>query len=83
MARVKKAIVTNLLSSPLMQLVLIMWILLTVTDPIGQSTSDSMEITIEEAAAVEEEEDEDNTGSDDLIDIDNIIDDLIDRLGLR
>jgi hypothetical protein len=82
MARVKKAIVTNLLSSPLMQLVLIMWILLTVTDPIGQSTSDSMEITIEEAP-VEEEEDEDNTGSDDLIDVDNIIDDLIDRLGLR
>ncbi|HEX6281497.1 MAG TPA: hypothetical protein VFZ67_04660 [Nitrososphaera sp.] len=71
MARVKKAIVTNLLSSPLMQLVLIMWILLTVTDPIGQSTSDSMEITIEEAP-VEEEEDEDNTGSDDLIDVDHI-----------
>lgn len=75
MARVKKAIVTNLLSSPLMQLVLIMWILLTVTDPIGQSTSDSMEITIEEAP-VEEEEDEDNTGSDDLFDVDDIIDDL-------
>ena len=71
MARVKKAIVTNLLSSPLMQLALIMWILLTVTDPIGQSTSDSMEITIEEAP-VEEEEDEDNTGSDDLIDVDDI-----------
>ena len=121
---------------------------LTVTDSSGQSTSDSMEITIEEAAAADEEDEEDeveapaadeedeeetippaadetitieepaeeeveapeeveedeeqppaadeveveiepdlddvdnNSGSDDLIDVDDFIDDLFDRLGL-
>ncbi len=48
---------------------------LTVTDSEGQIGSDNMEITVEEAS-VEEEEDEDNTGSDDLFDVDDIIDDL-------
>jgi hypothetical protein len=40
-----------------------------------------MEITVEEA--LEEEEEDNNSGSDDLIDVDDIIDDLFDRLGLR
>jgi PKD domain-containing protein len=88
---------------------------LTVTDSIGQSASDSMEITVEEAPAdeVEEEEEEEeeveeeveeqppaadeveeeiepdlddvdnNSGSDDLFDVDDFLDDLFDRLGLR
>jgi PKD repeat protein len=97
---------------------------LTVTDSIGQSASDSMEITVEEAPAVEEdeveapaaeedeveapaaeedevedeveapaaEEDEvepdlddvdNNSRSDDLIDVDDFLDDLFDRLGLN
>jgi PKD repeat protein len=95
---------------------------LTVTDSIGQSASDSMEITVEEAPAVEEEvedevevpaveeeveevieeveeeeqppaveeeeeqppavEEDNNSGSDDLIDVDDFLDDLFDRLGL-
>jgi PKD repeat protein len=93
---------------------------LTVTDSIGQSASDSMEITVEEAPAdeedeeqppaaeeveeevveevedeeqppaaeeveapEEEEEDEEdnNLGSDELFDVDDFVDDLIDRLG--
>jgi hypothetical protein len=41
-----------------------------------------MEITVEEAPE-EEEEDNNNSGSDDLIDVDDIIDDLFDRLGIR
>src|SRR5215208_4654734 len=87
---------------------------LTVTDSIGQSASDSMEITVEEAPAAEEdeveapaaeedevedeveapaaEEDEvepdlddvdNNSRSDDLIDVDDFLDDLFDRLGLN
>jgi hypothetical protein len=55
---------------------------LTVTDSGGEIGSDSMEITVEEALE-EEEEDNNNSGSDDLIDVDDIIDDLFDRLGLR
>ncbi len=55
---------------------------LTVTDSGGQIGSDSMEITVEEAPE-EEEEDNNNSGSDDLIDVDDIIDDLFDRLGIR
>src|SRR5215211_5139912 len=65
---------------------------LTVTDSIGQSASDSMEITVEEApadeedeeqppAAEEEEEEDNNLGSDELFDVDDFVDDLIDRLG--
>jgi PKD repeat protein len=93
---------------------------LTVTDSIGQSASDSMEITVEEAPAVEEEEEQppaaeeveeevveevedeeqppaaeeveapeeeeeeeedNNLGSDELFDVDDFVDDLIDRLG--
>src|SRR5215211_1097649 len=53
---------------------------LTVTDSGGQSASDSMEITVEEAP--EEEEEDNNPGSDDFIDVDDFIDDLFDRLGL-
>jgi PKD repeat protein len=64
---------------------------LTVTDSSGQSASDSMEITVEEAPeeeeveAPEEEEVEENNNSDsnDLIDVDEIIDDAFDRLGIR
>jgi PKD repeat protein len=72
---------------------------LTVTDSIGQSASDSMEITVEEAPAVEEVEEEvedeveeeqppaveedNNSRSDDLIDVDDFLDDLFDRLGLN
>jgi PKD repeat protein len=44
---------------------------LTVTDSEGQIGSDNMEITVEEAPA-----EEDNSGSDDLFDVDDIIDDL-------
>jgi PKD repeat protein len=81
---------------------------LTVTDSIGQSASDSMEITVEEAPAAEEveeevedeeqppaaeevetpaddddeeEEEDNNLGSDELFDVDDFVDDLIDRLG--
>jgi PKD repeat protein len=54
---------------------------LTVTDSGGQIGSDSMEITVEEAP--EGEEEDNNSGSDDSIDVDDIIDDLFDRLGLR
>src|SRR5829696_6727764 len=87
---------------------------LTVTDSIGQSASDSMEITVEEAPeeeeqppaaeeveeevveevedeeqppaaeeveAPEEEEEDNNLGSDELFDVDDFVDDLIDRLG--
>jgi PKD repeat protein len=88
---------------------------LTVTDSIGQSASDSMEITVEEApeeeeqppaaeeveeevveevedeqqppaaeeveAPEEEEEEDNNLGSDELFDVDDFVDDLIDRLG--
>jgi PKD repeat protein len=82
---------------------------LTVTDSGGQSASDSMEITVEEAPAADEveevedevveeveeeaaappaaeeveEEEDNNSGSDDLFDVDDFIDDLFDRLGLR
>jgi PKD repeat protein len=56
---------------------------LTVTDSGGQIESDSMEITVEEAPEEEEEEENNNSGSDDLIDVDDIIDDLFGRLGLR
>ncbi len=66
---------------------------LTVTDSSGQSASDSMEITVEEeeVEAVEEEEEEEeeeveennNADSNDLIDADEIIDDVFDRLGIR
>jgi PKD repeat protein len=55
---------------------------LTVTDSEGQIGSDNMEITVEEAPE-EEEEDNNNSGSDDSIDVDDIIDDLFDRLGIR
>ena len=55
---------------------------LTVTDSGGQIGSDIMEITVEEAPE-EEEEDNNNSGSDDSIDVDDIIDDLFDRLGIR
>jgi hypothetical protein len=55
---------------------------LTVTDSIGRTASDSVSITVEEAPAPEEV-DNNNSGSDDLIDVDDIIDDLLDRLGLR
>jgi PKD repeat protein len=55
---------------------------LTVTDSEGQIGSDIMEITVEEAPE-EEEEDNNNSGSDDSIDVDDIIDDLFDRLGIR
>jgi PKD repeat protein len=55
---------------------------LTVTDSEGRIGSDSMEITVEEAPE-EEEEDNNNSGSDDSIDVDDIIDDLFDRLGIR
>ena len=51
---------------------------LTVTDSGGQSTSDSMEITVEEAPA-----EDNNSASNDSIDVGGIIDDLFDRLGLR
>jgi PKD repeat protein len=62
---------------------------LTVTDSIGQSASDSVEITVEEAPAAEEdeveapeeEEEDNNLGSDELFDVDDFVDDLIDRLG--
>ena len=56
---------------------------LTVTDSGGQIGSDIMEITVEEAPEEEEEEDNNNSGSDDSIDVDDIIDDLFDRLGIR
>jgi PKD repeat protein len=77
----------------------------TVTDSGGQSASDSMEITVEEAPPAEEEvevveeevveeevevveeappaeeeEEDNNLGSDDLIDVDEIIDDFTDDL---
>ncbi len=54
---------------------------LTVTDSSGRTASDSMSITVEEAPAPEEEDN--NTASDDLIDVDDFMDDLFDRLGLR
>jgi hypothetical protein len=41
---------------------------LTVTDSEGQTGSDSMEITVEEAP----EEEEDNSGSDGLFDVDDL-----------
>jgi PKD repeat protein len=44
---------------------------LTVTDSEGQTGSDSMEITVEEAPE-EEEEEEDNSGSDGLFDVDDL-----------
>jgi len=50
---------------------------LTVTDSGGQIGSDIMEITVEEAPA------EDNSGSDGLLGVDDIIDDLFDRLASR
>jgi PKD repeat protein len=60
---------------------------LTVIDSTGQTVSDSTSITVEEPPAlveVEEEEEEDNNlGSDDLIDLDDIIDDLLEGLGFR
>ena len=56
---------------------------LTVTDSEGRIGSDNMEITVEEAPEEEEEEDNNNSGSDDSIDVDDIIDDLFDRLGIR
>jgi len=70
---------------------------LIVTDSIGQSASDSMEITVEEPPAEEEIEEVDevepiaadeveednNLGSDDLFDVDDFLDDLFDRLGPR
>ena len=46
---------------------------LTVTDSEGQIGSDIMEITVEEAP---EEEEEDNSGSDGLLGVDDLIDDL-------
>ena len=72
----------------------------TVTDSGGQSASDSVEITVEEAPPAEEEpveeeeevevveeappaeeeEEDNNLGSDDLIDVDEIIDDFTDDL---
>jgi hypothetical protein len=72
----------------------------TVTDSGGQSASDSMEITVEEAPPAEEEvevveeevevveeappaeeeEEDNNLGSDDLIDVDELIDDFTDDL---
>ena len=55
---------------------------LTVTDSGGRIGSDIMEITVEEAPEAEEE-DNNNSGSDDSIDVDDIIDDLFDRLGIR
>jgi PKD repeat protein len=59
---------------------------LSVTDSGGQSVSDSMEITIEEAPEEEEEEEDNNSGSD-SVDIEGTVDDFIDdlfgRLGLR
>jgi PKD repeat protein len=56
---------------------------LTVTDSSGQSASDSMEITVEEAPEEEEVEENNNADSNDLIDVDEIIDDVFDRLGIR
>jgi PKD repeat protein len=53
---------------------------LTVAASGGQSASDSMEITVEEAPA---EEEDNNSASNDSIDVGGIIDDLFDRLGLR
>jgi hypothetical protein len=44
---------------------------LTVTDSGGRIGSDSMEITVEEAPA-----EEDNSGSDGLLGVDDLIDDL-------
>src|SRR5918995_1528326 len=55
---------------------------LTVTDSIGQSASDSMEITVEEVEPDLDDVDN-NSGSDDLLDVDDFLDDLFDRLGLR
>jgi len=55
---------------------------LTVTDSGGRIGSDLMEITVEEAPEAEEE-DNNNSGSDDSVDVDDIIDDLFDRLGIR
>jgi hypothetical protein len=46
---------------------------LTVTDSGGQIGADNMEITVEEAP---EEEEEDNSGSDGLLGVDDLIDDL-------
>jgi PKD repeat protein len=59
---------------------------LTVTDSRGQSASDSMEITLEEPPVVEEEqptEEEDNDSVDVEGAVDDFIDDLFGRLGLR
>ena len=57
---------------------------LTVTDSGDQNESDSMEITVEEEQPLEEEEEEEDN---DLVDTDEIVDDFIDdlfgRLGLR
>jgi PKD repeat protein len=56
---------------------------LTVTDSDGRSASDSMEITVEEASVEEEQEEDNNSGSDLGEIIDDFMDDLFDRLGLR
>jgi PKD repeat protein len=61
---------------------------LTVTDSDGQNASDSIELTVEEAPdeeeeeqpAAEEEEEENNSGS---FDVDEYINDLLDRIGFR
>ncbi len=57
---------------------------LTVTDSDGQNASDSIELTVEEAPDEEEEEpaaeEENNSGS---FDVDEFINDLFDRIGLR
>lgn len=55
---------------------------LTVTDSEGQIGSDSMEIAVEEAPAEEEQQEDEGPGSDELVDLDGLIDDLLDRLGL-
>ena len=65
-------------------------VVLTVTDSAGQSASDSVEISVEEApeeVVVEEEEPavddvDNNSGSDDLFGVDDFLDDLFGRLGI-
>ena len=54
---------------------------LTVTDSGDQNESDSMEITVEEEQPLEEEEDNDLVDTDEIVD--DFIDDLFGRLGLR
>jgi PKD repeat protein len=56
---------------------------LSVTDSRGQSASDSIEITVEEAAVVVVEEEEGNDSVDVEGAVDDFIDDLFGRLGLR